>query len=128
MELRPQDVVVCLKLASLANEVATYAQLGAQLYMSPSEVHGAIRRAVAARLIRVDTPLKTFPPSPRNRSKAEHGGRRSFTEHTHVNRTALLEFLIHGVKYAFPAQRGPLTRGLPTGYAAPPLNKTIVLS
>ena len=39
---------------------------------------------------------------------------------------ALLEFLVHGVKYAFPPKRGALTRGMPTGYAAPPLNKVIV--
>jgi hypothetical protein len=34
---------------------------------------------------------------------------------------------VHGVKYAFPPDRGPLTRGLPTAYAAPPLNTLIVL-
>ena len=39
---------------------------------------------------------------------------------------ALLEFLVHGVKYAFPPKRGALTRGMPTGYAVPPLNKVIV--
>ena len=39
---------------------------------------------------------------------------------------ALEEFLIHGVRYAYPPKRGELTRGMPTGYAAPPLNKVIV--
>jgi hypothetical protein len=34
---------------------------------------------------------------------------------------ALMEFLVHGVKYAFPPDRGYLTRGMPTSYAAPPL-------
>lgn len=33
----------------------------------------------------------------------------------------LLEFLICGVKYCFPAERGPMTRGVPTSYAASPL-------
>ena len=32
---------------------------------------------------------------------------------------------MHGVKYAFPARRGEVTRGVPTSYAAPPLNKEI---
>ena len=41
-------------------------------------------------------------------------------------RPQLLEFLVHGVKYAFPPERGELTRGVPTGYAAPPLNSQIV--
>jgi hypothetical protein len=39
---------------------------------------------------------------------------------------ALEEFLVHGVRYAYPPERGELTRGMPTGYAAPPLNKVIV--
>ncbi|HEX7708861.1 MAG TPA: hypothetical protein VF701_20545 [Thermoanaerobaculia bacterium] len=38
------------------------------------------------------------------------------------NSTAVLEFLVHGLKYVFPAKRGELTRGVPTSYAAPPLN------
>jgi hypothetical protein len=38
----------------------------------------------------------------------------------------LEEFLVHGVKYAYPAVRGPITRGIPTGYAAPPLNEEII--
>lgn len=37
------------------------------------------------------------------------------------NRAALLEFLTHGIKYAFPAKRGNLTRGMPTAHGAPPL-------
>jgi hypothetical protein len=38
---------------------------------------------------------------------------------------SLAEFLIHGVKYAFPPDHGGLTRGVPTGYAAPPLKDMI---
>ena len=37
----------------------------------------------------------------------------------------LEEFLIHGLKYAFPPERGELTRGVPTGYAAEPLKGRI---
>jgi hypothetical protein len=37
----------------------------------------------------------------------------------------LLEFLNHGIRYAFPAEIGPTTRGVPTSYAALPLSKTI---
>ena len=43
-------------------------------------------------------------------------------------RPHLKEFLIHGVKYCFPAEQGKLTRGIPTSYAASPLNSTIVQS
>ena len=38
---------------------------------------------------------------------------------------SLEEFLIHGVKYAFPPDHGGLTRGVATGYAAPPLKGMI---
>ena len=38
----------------------------------------------------------------------------------------LVEFLVHGVKYAFPPDRGTMTRGTPTAYAAPPMNKEFV--
>ncbi len=41
------------------------------------------------------------------------------------NLSALTEFLIHGVKYSFPAERGGLTRGMPTSYAAEPLSRLI---
>ena len=67
--------------------------------MSQSEVHASIRRAETARL---------YDP---------HRGR--------VLRSSLFEFLVHGLKYAFPAIRGSSTRGMPTGYAVPPLNHLI---
>jgi hypothetical protein len=38
---------------------------------------------------------------------------------------AVEEFLIHGVKYAFPVQRGKATRGMPSTYAAHPLSDQI---
>jgi hypothetical protein len=37
----------------------------------------------------------------------------------------LLEFLLHGVRYVFPAEKGSPTRGVPTSYAAAPLRKSI---
>ncbi len=39
-----------------------------------------------------------------------------------VNRAALLELLVHGLRYVFPPQRGGLTRGLPTGASVAPLS------
>jgi hypothetical protein len=63
------------------------------------EIHAGIKRAVAARLIHSQS------GRPLHKS--------------------LEEFLIHGVKYAFPPNHGGLTRGVPTGYAAPPLEGII---
>lgn len=39
---------------------------------------------------------------------------------------AALEFLVHGLKYAFPAEVGSIVRGVPTAHSAPPLAGRIV--
>ena len=67
--------------------------------MSASEIHAGVRRAVAARLL----DSQTLTPL----------------------RQPLEEFLVHGAKYAYPPDRGGLTRGVPTGHAAPPLSDLI---
>ncbi|MSV31317.1 MAG: hypothetical protein EXQ57_02245 [Bryobacterales bacterium] len=35
------------------------------------------------------------------------------------------EFLVHGLNYIFPSERGELTRGVPTSYPAEPLRSLI---
>ncbi|MGP1679268.1 MAG: hypothetical protein ACTS6J_19205 [Burkholderiales bacterium] len=102
MILKPQDIVILLKLVAIGSEAWTFQRLAVELKMSQSEVHAGVRRAVAARLIS-DAAATSGQPL----------------------RAALLEFLLHGVKYAYPPEHGALTRGVPTGYAAPPLNKVI---
>src|SRR5579863_3226281 len=99
MTLKPQDIVVLLKLLKTGNKRPTYAQLAVDLCMSSSEVHASIQRARAARLIH----------------GPELGDR--------VNVKALEEFIVHGVRYAFPAEKGGMTRGIPTASAAEPLNR-----
>lgn len=103
MILKPQDVVILLKLVALGPEPWTYQRLAVELSISQSEVHAGVRRAVAARLM----------------SDATTAGGRPVLQ-------TLAEFLIHGVRYAYPPERGALVAGMPTGYAAPPLNKVIV--
>jgi len=94
--MKPQDILVALKLL-VSGWPGSYAQLGKQLGLSASESHAAIRRARRSGLL---------PPSG-----------------VCPNRTALAEFLIHGLRYAFPAEIGGGTRGMPTGYAARPLRE-----
>lgn len=36
-----------------------------------------------------------------------------------------MEFLIHAVKYLFPARRGAEARGIPTSWAVPPLSSEL---
>ena len=100
--LRPQDVVVLAKLIAHAGPRPAFAQMGADLYMSASSVHAAVKRLVSARLVSGDV------------------------EDARPIAYAIEEFLVHGVRYAFPAKRGEVTRGMPTGYAAPPLSRQIV--
>jgi hypothetical protein len=100
--LKPQDVVVLAKLLASSSARPSMAQMGVDLSISASEVHAALRRLIEARLI-LDEP----------------GGSRPLFR-------AVEEFLLHGVKYAFPARRGEVTRGVATSYAAPPLNAMIV--
>ena len=44
-----------------------------------------------------------------------------------VVRAALKAFVQHGARYCFPATQGGLSSGVPTGYAASPLNAQIRL-
>jgi hypothetical protein len=101
--LRPQDLVVLLRLALERGPTPPYATLAADLGLTASETHAAVERAVAAQLARKDA-----------------GGKAT------VVREALRLFLQHGARYCFPATRGGMTRGLPTGYAASPLKELIV--
>jgi hypothetical protein len=103
MELKPQDVVVLLKLVNYGNKRPPYSQMAKDLGLSPSEVHAAVSRARHANLL-VESKDGIVP-----------------------NKPALLEFLVHGLKYAFSSSRGEITRGIPTSYAASPLKGKIVM-
>lgn len=43
-----------------------------------------------------------------------------------VNRRNLAEFVLHGLKYAFPVKPGALQRGIPTAFAAPMLEGQLI--
>src|SRR6266566_2190465 len=104
MNLKPQDVVVALKLCAYPNVRPAMSIIANDLSLSPSEVHGAIGRLRTSRLLHGPN-LKDRP-----------------------NISALEEFLIHGLKYAFPAEHGEVTRGIPTSYAAEPLKSEVSMS
>jgi len=118
VELKPQDVVVVLKLLASGPHLWTYAQLGAELDMSASQVFRSVDRAEIARLLGP-------PPIPPPPSASSH---REYVQPFWPNRTNLKEFLVHGVKYAFPVSRGGLVRGIPTAHAAPPLREQLAPS
>jgi hypothetical protein len=97
--LLPQDVVVLAKLVCYGGERPPIAQVASDLALSPSQVHASLKRLERSQLVDAQTGRPLLK--------------------------AVEEFLIHGVKYAFPVQRGEATRGVPTAYAAPPLNEQI---
>jgi hypothetical protein len=99
--LKPQDIVVLLKLLLVKGRRPPYLVIANDLFMNPSEVHASVKRSRAAQLIQ--------GPELQDR----------------LNRSALLELLFHGIRYVFPPEKGALTRGLPTSYAASPLNDLI---
>jgi len=100
MQLNSLDVLVILKIAAIGHESWTQTSLAADLFVAQSLVHSSLKRAEAARL---------FLPSKKR-----------------IPLQAVTEFMVHGVKYAFPPTRGGLTRGIPTAYAATPLLDSIV--
>ena len=92
-----------LRLALEPGAAPTYAALASELGLTASEIHAGLERATIAQLARKD---KAGKPS--------------------VVREALKLFVKHGARYAFPATHGEVTRGMPTGYAAPPLKDKII--
>lgn len=100
--LKSQDVVVLIKLCGYLSR-PPYSVIASELMMSQSEINASLKRLQMANLV-LPKELEELPI-----------------------RAAVEEFLIHGVKYAFPSKRGSWVRGMPTSYAAEPL-KNILLA
>jgi len=96
--LRTQDILILLKLLPWGREW-TFDQIAHELGLSSSAVHRSIDRAVKAGLF--------------NRARKE------------VDHSALAEFLVHGVRYVFPAEWEGEARGVPTAWAAAPLSRQL---
>jgi hypothetical protein len=100
--MQGQDIALLLKLAILNDPQVQSKSLAEDLYLSPSEVSKALKRCADAGLIYIERAEKR------------------------VNRTGLMEFLAHGLKYSFPPARGSMARGIPTGAAAEPLKSRLL--
>ena len=97
--LKPQDIVILLKVIALGEKPWFHHTIAQDLGMSQSEVSQSLNRSKYAGLI--DDAKKK------------------------VNKIAFNELLIHGVAYVFPQQPGALVRGMLTAHSAEPLNKII---
>lgn len=89
--MRPQDIVILLKVTTMCGVNWHLKDLANSLYISNSEISESLERSVYANLIDF--------------------------EKRNVYRGNLLDFLIYGMKYVFPAQAGILTRGVPTAHS-----------
>lgn len=98
MDLKPQELLVLLKVSAHSERRFTFAVLAQELAMSAAEVHASVKRATAAGLVNARGRGDWLPIRP-----------------------ALQEFIVHGARYAFPAEVGPVKRGVPTAHAAEPL-------
>ena len=91
--IRPQDIVLLLKIFCLGEEEWLNKDLSKQLFISQSEVSESLNRSVYAGLIGVDK--KT------------------------IHKPALFGLLVYGLRYIFPVQAGTLAKGIPTAATAP---------
>ena len=98
--MRPHDIVILLKMLTLSNKNLTFSEIAQALQISESEVSYAMERNAIAGLVSTDK--------------------------KRVNKLALRDFLICGLKYVFPPQPGSSTRGIATAHSAPPVNRRIV--
>lgn len=96
--MRPQDVVVLLKIILLKDQPWMKKDLAHELFISPAEIGHSLNRSQLAGLL----------------------------DDKKVLKKSFIEFLIHGFPYVFPVRPGGVTIGMPTAHSAPVLNQFIV--
>lgn len=97
--MRPQDLVVLLKIVAKGDANWMMKDLAYELGISNSEVSESLNRSVYAGLITSDK--------------------------KRVLKSALLEFIKFGLKYVYPQKPGSMVRGIETAHSAPPLSDVI---
>ncbi len=97
--MRPQDVVVLLKIRLEEGKPWTQVSLANTLFMSQSEISESLARSNYARLL------------------YENGKK--------VARQPLMDLIQYGVPLVFPQQPGNVVRGIPTAHSAMPLKEFI---
>ena len=98
ISLKPQDVAILTKLLVIKREDWRQIDIAIALGLSQSEIAKSLVRLNKAGLI--------------------HDKR--------LNRSAALEFIVHAIKYIFPAEVGALATGVPTAISSPFHEKMVV--
>ncbi len=98
-QLKPQDIVLLLKLVSDNNPKWNQKPIADALGLSQSEVSESVARSKYSGLL-----------DPKGKL---------------VMKLGLMELLQYGIRYIFPQKPGPVVRGIPTAHSASPLKKEI---
>lgn len=98
ISIKSQDILILLYLLTKPDGWLQ-SEVAESLLISPSEVSNALNRCVVSGLINGDK--------------------------SRVNKLALREFLIGGLKYAFPAEVSAKVRGIATAHSASPIKEKI---
>lgn len=91
--MRPQDIVVLLKILCYGSQNWYNKNLANDLSLSTAEISNSLQRSAVSGLI--DTDKKK------------------------VRVQSLLEFLIYGIQYVFPQRPNNISRGIPTAHSHP---------
>jgi hypothetical protein len=97
--MKPQDILVLLKIIALDGKEWQQLSLAQELNMSQSEISQSLQRSKYAQLV-------------------DFSGKK-------VNRIAFYEFLTQGLPYVFPQRPAAIVRGMATAHSAAPINETI---
>lgn len=97
--MRPQDVVVLLKIRMEEGNPWTQTSLSKSLFMSQSEISESLARSQYARLL--------------------------FEKGRKVARQPFMDLLQYGIPFMFAQQPGNIVRGIPTAHSAAPLKNAI---
>ncbi len=97
--LRPQDIVVLLKVFLEGSRPWNQISLAKSLFISQSEISASLKRSAYARLLQ---------------NKGKEVARQSF-----------MDLLQYGTPFMFPQQPGVVVRGIPTAHSAEPLVQLI---
>jgi len=137
--MKSQDIFILLKLVSIAQQAGLYSVRKGDLEVAEKQDgqgwkiedrpidlvsgHSALADACSSRGLEASTGVsKSEVNASINRSIAIGMAmldRKS--KLPKVNVSALLEFIVYGIKYVFPANPSAMVRGLPTSFAAPVL-------
>lgn len=99
--LKPQDIVILCQILSLGPLYSKHWDnllLSRKLQISQSEISLSIRRSIYIGFMDIDKSI--------------------YYE-------SFVEFLVHGLRFVFPAKPGAISRGVPTAHSAEPLNNFI---